>query len=110
MSLSDIFVDNDKNFMLRDNTHADDAFRGDTDTLTEKGILRLMANVGLAVPRLLAKSDVEGRAPGSRAKRKLTPPANQRQPSNRRGHKSGHGSQQPIASSQSQRQRNRTTG
>ncbi len=104
------FVDNDKNFLFRDNSRDDAAFRGDTDTLTRKGILRLMANVGLAVPRLLAKSDVEGRAPGSRGRLKVTPPVGERQSSNRRGHRSEHGSQQPIASSQRQRQQNRITG
>ncbi len=104
------FVDKDKNFLFRENSRDDAAFRGDTDTLTRKGILRLMGNVSLAVPRLLAKSDVEGRAPGSRGRLKVTPPLDQRQPSNRRGHKSGHGSQQPIPSSPRQRQQNRTAG
>ncbi len=46
------FVDNDKNSFLRHNTRDETAFRGNTNRLTGKGILRLMENMGLAIPRL----------------------------------------------------------
>ncbi len=46
------FVDNDKNFLMEDNTRDGIAFRGRTNKLTAKGILRLMGNMGLSVPRL----------------------------------------------------------
>ncbi len=46
------FVDNNRNFLLRDNTRDQSAFLGNTDRLTAKGILRLMGNMGLAIPFL----------------------------------------------------------
>ncbi len=46
------FVDNDKNFLLSDDTRDRAAFRGHTNVWTARGILRLMGNMDLGVPCL----------------------------------------------------------
>ncbi len=43
------FVDNDKNFLLRDSTRDETAFRANTNTLSAQGTLRLMRNMDLAI-------------------------------------------------------------
>ena len=62
-----VFVDNNENFLFKDNTRDGTVFRKDTNVLTSKGLLRLLGNLDLAVPRLSASSDGDDRRPrGSR--------------------------------------------
>ncbi len=75
------FVDNDRNFLFRDNNRDGAAFRGDTNVLTANGILRLLGNMNLAVPRLENSGHHGGvRNPRRRRNQSVQP---QRHPGNR---------------------------
>ncbi len=55
------FTDNSENFLFKDNTRDGSMFRNDSDALTSKGLLRLLGNLGLAVPRLSATNGSDSR-------------------------------------------------